>query len=148
MTEIRLILVLSALAIAAGCAPESTETPTQADARAMPPEQQASPVVEQAAGSELAGTAWRLVNITSMDDTVHVPDDPSNYTLELGTEGDTGMQADCNRGMAAEGLTAADDLTPEEAVKVEAMRREMGRSLIGQWKVNRSLYETYGGRNR
>ena len=26
------------------------------------------------------------------------------------------------------------------------MRREMGRSMIRQWKVNRALYENYGGR--
>jgi len=50
------------------------------------------------------------------------------------------------RGMAERGLTAQDDLTPEEAAEVDAMRREMGRALIRQWKINKSLYETYGGR--
>jgi heat shock protein HslJ len=50
------------------------------------------------------------------------------------------------RGMAAEGLTAGDDLTPEEAREIDAMRRSMGEGLIRQWKINRSLFETYGGR--
>ena len=50
------------------------------------------------------------------------------------------------RGMAADGLTADEGLTPEEMDEVEAMRRQMGRAMILQWKVNRSLYQTYGGR--
>jgi heat shock protein HslJ len=50
------------------------------------------------------------------------------------------------RGMEAEGLTAVDDLTPEEAAQVDAMRREMARSIIRQWKINRELYRAYGGR--
>jgi len=54
----------------------------------------------------------------------------------------TGMQ----RGMAAAGLAAEDDLTPEETAQVDAMRREMGRAIIRQWKINKALYEQYGGR--
>ena len=50
------------------------------------------------------------------------------------------------RGMRAEGLTAEDDLTPEEAAQVEQMRRDMGRAMIRQWKLNRALYRQYGGR--
>jgi heat shock protein HslJ len=50
------------------------------------------------------------------------------------------------RGMRAEGLTAEDDLTPEEAAQAEQMRRDMGRSMIRQWKLNRALYQRYGGR--
>jgi len=50
------------------------------------------------------------------------------------------------RGMRAEGLTAEDDLTPEEAAEVEQMRRDMGRSMIRQWKLNRALNRQYGGR--
>jgi len=50
------------------------------------------------------------------------------------------------RGMRAEGLTAEDDLTPEEAAQAEQMRRDMGRSMIRQWKLNRALYQQYGGR--
>jgi heat shock protein HslJ len=50
------------------------------------------------------------------------------------------------RGMRARGLTAEDDLTAEEAAQAERMRRDMGRSMIRQWKLNRALYRRYGGR--
>jgi hypothetical protein len=50
------------------------------------------------------------------------------------------------RGMHAEGLTAEDELSPEEAAQAEKMRRDMGRSMIRQWKLNRALYRQYGGR--
>lgn len=50
------------------------------------------------------------------------------------------------RGMRTRGLTAEDNLTPEEAAQVEQMRRDMGRSMIRQWKLNRALYQQYGGR--
>lgn len=50
------------------------------------------------------------------------------------------------RGMQAEGLTAEDNLTPEETAEVEQMRRNMARSMIRQWKANRALYRQYGGR--
>ncbi len=44
--------------------------------------------------------------------------------------------------MAADpNLTAMNSLTREEASEVEVMRREMGRALISQWKLNRALYQ-------
>ena len=222
----------------------------------------------QITASELAGTSWQLLQISSMDDSTDVPDEPSRYTLELGADGSASILADCNRGMgnwssegasqltfgpvavtramcppgslsekylaqfeyvrsyvlkgghlflatmadgsiikfeplllplaatvlgeevrtseaaemkqslltrlfdryaeehdiavdeseievylqamkqgmAAEGLNAEEDLTPEEAVEVKAMRKEMARSIIWQWKLNRNLYHQYGGR--
>lgn len=50
------------------------------------------------------------------------------------------------RGMAARGLTAENDLKPEERVEVDAIRRRMGRGIIRQWKINKALYDRYGGR--
>ncbi|MGB5742008.1 MAG: META domain-containing protein [Sedimenticolaceae bacterium] len=50
------------------------------------------------------------------------------------------------RGMRAKGLTAEDTLTTEEAAQVDQMRRDMGRSMIRQWKLNRALHEEFGGR--
>jgi hypothetical protein len=41
---------------------------------------------------------------------------------------------------------AEDDLTPEEVLQVAQLERGMARSLIRQWKLNRSLYRKYGGR--
>jgi|APTNR8051073442_1049403.scaffolds.fasta_scaffold13900_3 heat shock protein HslJ len=218
---------------------------------------------------DLTGTSWRLVNIASMDDRVHVPEKPSHYTLEFRTDGAAAILADCNRatgvwaseapgqlrfgpvaatgalcepgslsemylaqfewvrsyvlqdgrlflatmadgsiiefeplggaplaatvlgeevrtadanemqqtilsrlfddyaathgievtdaeiesfteklkrGSQADALTAENDLTPEDAARIDAMRREMARSMIRQWKINRQLYRAYGGR--
>ena len=50
------------------------------------------------------------------------------------------------RGMQEDGLTVEADLTPDEATQVETMRRDMARSMIRQWKINRRLYGEYGGR--
>lgn len=50
------------------------------------------------------------------------------------------------RDMAASGLAAQDDLTPEEKAEVDAMRRDTAGALIRQWKINQALYEQYGGR--
>lgn len=54
--------------------------------------------VSQTNASELAGTSWRLVKISSMDDSMAVPDDPSRYTLSFGADGSASIRADCNRG--------------------------------------------------
>ncbi len=251
---------LFVLAVSIGCAgPPADEAPPSAE-----------PSAEQIVTSNgLAGTAWQLVKIMSMDDTVEVPDDPLKYTLTFGADGTAMIVADCNRGQgpwtsesggqlefgpiaatqamclpsslsdtflaqfqwvrsyvvddgrlylatmadgsiiefeplelpvvatvygeeirttdatemqgaivsavldryAAEhgievsdseveafiddmergmaedpNLTAEDDLTPEEAAEAAALRREMARSMIRQWKVNRALYDRYGGR--
>jgi heat shock protein HslJ len=46
---------------------------------------------------DLAGTAWRLVEIQSMDDTVARPDDRSKYTMLLNDDGAVAMRLNCNR---------------------------------------------------
>ena len=43
-------------------------------------------------------------------------------------------------------LTADDDLTTEEREQADALRRDMARSMILNWKTSRALYEQYGGR--
>ncbi len=51
------------------------------------------------------------------------------------------------RAMAAdENMTAESDLTPEEVEQLQAIRRDMARSIIRYWKINRELYQEYGGR--
>ena len=50
------------------------------------------------------------------------------------------------RGMAEHGLTADEDLDPEEVAQVTGMRRDWARAIIRQWKVHRALYQRYGGR--
>ncbi|MBW8636266.1 META domain-containing protein [Hoeflea sp. WL0058] len=50
------------------------------------------------------------------------------------------------QGMAEKGLAAEKDLSAEEAEQVAVMREQMARSMIRQWKINRALYEEFGGR--
>lgn len=50
------------------------------------------------------------------------------------------------KGMASEGLTAEKDLNEEEAAQVKAMRSNLAKSIIRQWKINKSLHDAYGGR--
>ena len=54
--------------------------------------------------------------------------------------------ANLRRGMQAEGLTGEEELTGEEADELARLRRQMGKSMIQQWKINRALYQQYGGR--
>lgn len=50
------------------------------------------------AQSVLAGTAWQLVEIASMDDHVYRPEDRSLYTLVFNADGSMRVRADCNLG--------------------------------------------------
>lgn len=45
-----------------------------------------------------------------------------------------------------ESLETGEDWTAEEVAEIYAMRQEMARAIIEQWKLNRSLYQQYGGR--
>jgi heat shock protein HslJ len=48
--------------------------------------------------SRIALRTWHLVKIQMMDDAVFVPGHPSRYTLDLGSDGQASVRADCNRG--------------------------------------------------
>ena len=50
------------------------------------------------APSSITLRTWHLVKIRMMDDAVLVPDHPSKFTLELGSDGQASVRADCNRG--------------------------------------------------
>ncbi len=108
------VLITVALFLGAGIGCSRTESPenaptspqtTATEPAAPPPVSEATPPAAEpeppATGSRLAGTSWRLVQIMSMDDTTYTPDDPSLYTLELGSDGTASIRADCNRGSGA-----------------------------------------------
>lgn len=95
---VALVLAL-ALVASVGCArkrpPEAAAqapTPAATPAEAAP----AAPAAQAAESGALAGTAWRLVKIMSMDDSTYMPDDPALYTLEFGEDGVAKVKADCN----------------------------------------------------
>ena len=46
---------------------------------------------------ELAGTSWKLVKLQTGDETTHVPDDGSKYTITFDSNGRVTTRVDCNR---------------------------------------------------
>jgi hypothetical protein len=50
------------------------------------------------------------------------------------------------RDTAANDPAAEDDLTPEEKAEVDAMLRDTAGGIIRHWKINKALYDQYGGR--
>jgi heat shock protein HslJ len=68
-------------------------------------------VAASSAGPVLAGSAWELVSIQSMDDaqgTLRIAD-PAAFTLQLGGDGRAALKLDCNRGSASWQATPAGD---------------------------------------
>jgi heat shock protein HslJ len=47
--------------------------------------------------SQLSGTSWQLVKLNAPDETTHVPDDKSKYTITFGRNGRVTARVDCNR---------------------------------------------------
>jgi heat shock protein HslJ len=57
--------------------------------------------------------------------------------------------ADMDRTLKADlgdDYEGAEGLSPEEAAELRQMRGSMASGMIERWKVNKALYETYGGR--
>lgn len=60
-----------------------------------------------------------------------------------------GFLADMERRLAedlGDDAESIDDLSPEEAAEARKMRSAMASGMIERWKINKSLYDTYGGR--
>ena len=55
------------------------------------------PIASAQNSSELVGTSWKLVKLQTGDDTTHVPDDGSKYTITFGRNGRATTRVDCNR---------------------------------------------------
>lgn len=49
----------------------------------------------------LENTAWQLVQIMSMDDSVFTPQEPDRYLLKFEQEGRLSVRVDCNRGQGS-----------------------------------------------
>jgi heat shock protein HslJ len=61
-------------------------------------------------GGELAGTSWQLVKLQAPDETTHVPDDKSKYTITFGRNGRVTSRVDCNRASSTWGSPRAGEL--------------------------------------
>ena len=49
-------------------------------------------------------------------------------------------------GKESAGLTSDENLTAEKSAQVDEMETSIASAMIRQWKINKSLYEKYGGR--
>lgn len=70
---------------------------------------QAGPAAARATPSaNLPGTAWRLVEFRSSDDSIGIvkPDNPAAYTMALEADGRVALRLNCNRGAGAWSATA------------------------------------------
>lgn len=79
----------TSVATSAPVAPASTTTTREPSAPAAQ---------NQSGSNELAGTSWQLIKLQTGDETTHVPDDPSKYTITFGSNGRVTARVDCNRG--------------------------------------------------
>jgi para-nitrobenzyl esterase len=98
LRNFRLALCPVALAVVAGCATAGSDYDNPAPVQSA---SHTAPAPETAADTErfeFAGTAWRLVEILSMDGAVFTPKDRSHYTLAFAADGSATLRADCNRG--------------------------------------------------
>jgi len=80
-----------------------------------------APTTQRIGASELAGTAWQLVSLKSMDDSVYAPDAPEMYTVEFRADGSIRILADCNRGTGSWSSGAAGRLEFGDIAATQAL---------------------------
>ena len=91
--------VLLSGAVAGGCGVPAEQAASPAATRpAAPPAGGNGAPASPAAGNPLSGTAWRLIEIQSMDDAVGSTGvaDPSLYTMRLNADGSVALRLNCN----------------------------------------------------
>lgn len=71
--------------------------------------------------SELAGTAWQLVEIVSMDDQVDAPDERSLYTVTTTADSTVQIRGGCNRGTTAWASSAPGGIEFGQIAATQAM---------------------------
>lgn len=142
------VLIVAFFALVAGCSRDTAEEPSAAPApAASPTEESTGPAANsQPVQSELAGTAWQLVKIMSMDDTEVVPEDGSNYTLAFGADGRASILADCNRGTGSYTSESPGQLTfgPVATTRMACPEGSLEDTFLAQFEWVRS-YVFEGG---
>ena len=91
-------LSLALLPVAAFCAPADQPSGTAGPGGVT--------IEQPGVQAALVGRLWRLVEIASMNDELHAPDDRSLYTFTLRKDGTVQLMADCNRGTGSWTSTA------------------------------------------
>jgi heat shock protein HslJ len=88
-------------------------------------------VVSAASKVEVVGVVWRWVKFLGGDDTTIVVDEPDKYTLELLSDGQVSIQADCNQARGTYTLDVPSGLT-----------MELGPTTLAECEPG-SLYDRY-----
>jgi len=82
------------------CAQDQTPVTTSAPVMTVSATPSPEPIVAAAqnpsGANELADTSWKLVKLQTGDETTHVPDDGSKYTITFGSNGRVTTRVDCN----------------------------------------------------
>lgn len=94
MRAVAVALFLAAcMSACSGAADSQDELPAAVDSASTGAD------AERGARGPLAGSSWRLVEFQSMDDAIGTtrPEDPSRYTMRLGTDGTVSLRLDCNQ---------------------------------------------------
>ena len=99
-----------------------------------------SPNISATDDPVLAGTAWQLVRIMSMDDSVYEPRNRSLYRLEFRGNGSASILADCNRGTGSWTSEAAPKLEfgPLASTKALCQPGSISERFMAQFKWVRS----------
>lgn len=79
------------------CAQNHTPLATSAPVATTTPEPTVAATQNSSGANQLAGTSWKLVKLQTGDETTHVPDDPTKYTITFGSNGRVTTRVDCNR---------------------------------------------------
>jgi heat shock protein HslJ len=102
--------------VLAGCGAPGRKADAQAKPRSTAPAAAAAAAAAGSmtpgafpAGHPLAGTAWRLLEIQSMDDSTGTTrvDDPSKYTMTLSADGSVALRLNCNSASGSWSAEAA-----------------------------------------
>ena len=96
--------------VLAGCGPPAQKAAAPAEQPSTAPEAVGSKRPgAPPAGHPLAGTAWRLTEIQSMDDSIGTRrvDDPSTYTMRLSADGSVALRLNCNSATGSWSAEAA-----------------------------------------
>jgi heat shock protein HslJ len=118
-------------------APPPPPAPASAPSPAPLPPIEQPPAAQNAA---LAGTAWRLVEIQSMDDHVFRPRNSARYTLTLFADGSATVLADCNRGAATWTSAGANQLRfgPLATTRMKCAPDSLSERYLAQFEWVRS----------
>ncbi len=121
--------VLLSGAVAGGCGAPAEKAASPAATRPAAPAAGGNGApASPAAGNPLSGTAWRLIEIQSMDDAVGSTGvaDPSLYTMRLNADGSVALRLNCNSATGTWSAEAAALGSVQRPIRVRAPRRDDG----------------------